>query len=87
MDLMDFVSGVNVISVEEAQEMCQGTSVRVVSISYVVVCGGTYMWLEWCPYRVCSGVCAPVRVVVSRLVYVMGYIVSYSLLNLMMASE
>ena len=64
MDLMDFVSGVNVISVEEAQEMCQGTSVRVVCISYVVVCGGTYMWLEWCPDRVCSGVCAPVRVVI-----------------------
>ena len=57
-----FVTGVNVISVEETEEMCQGTSVHVVSISYGVVYGGTYMWLEWCPLgclaHVCSGVCA-----------------------------
>jgi len=43
-----FVSGVNVMSVEETEEMCQGTSVRVVCILYGVVYGGTYMWLEWC---------------------------------------
>ena len=40
-----FVSGVNVIPVEETEEMCQGTSVHVICISYGVVYGGTYMWL------------------------------------------
>ena len=45
--------------------MCQGTGVCVVSISYGVVYGGAYLWLECClhgclgcPGRVCSGVCA-----------------------------
>ena len=43
--------------------MCQETSTCVVSISYGVVYGGTYVRLEWCPLgclgRVCSGVRGP----------------------------
>ena len=48
--------------------MCQETSAYVISISYGVVYGGTYVWLEWCPLgylAACVAVCA-VRVVVSR---------------------
>ena len=44
-------------------EMCQETSSCVVSISYGVVYGGTYVCLEWCPLgclgRLCSGVRGP----------------------------
>ena len=41
--------------------MCQETSACVVSISYGVVYGSTYVWLEWCPLGCLGHVFSVVR--------------------------